>query len=516
LTFSWCCADGKNYHGHCLPVPKIDADRDAAANIDRLTAQVRALQESVNASLEHIEALKDDRDEYIAKLEAVTYQLDGTGTRVDDTGEYASSEALRLARRLQEQLTAAERERDELIRQLIDTQHDRYRIMTERDKATMYFKRMVEQGVRADRLKSELDEAVSSETHAAWKEVKARVRVLETAIESVDKFNRQHEDYRGSANVYTRAIRDVVIAALTTASPSTGAELAAKHGFQRLSDEAFKRNVERECARVAPPAETPAPTCKWCSRPPRENDNVCETCHGFLVMVGGRGSPVARDTLADAPALVDATTHCLECDRPFQIDAEIDRLRAAVQQYDDKLVSARAELAAEKKRYDVLAGLASTETLRLGNALAAANAEIAVLKWESDERLREINRLNNAHAATTAKLGAAVEMVNVLANHLESAADVIADCDVLDPEDEEDDEARALIARAREFVADAESREAGEVWAEMVAAIEKARALDKSLQVKHWGYDGGESYSQEHDDLRKALAKVDARRGGGR
>lgn len=42
----------------------------------------------------------------------------------------------------------------------------------------------------------------------------------------------------------------------------------------------------------------------------------------------------------------------------------------------------------------------------------------------------------------------------------------------------------------------------------MRAALEAAKRLDESLQIKHWGRSGCESYSQEHEDLRKALAAL--------
>jgi hypothetical protein len=125
----------------------------------------------------------------------------------DHSKDYARDETIG---RLQGALTASENERDHLKKSIAITDKNFRALQTDRDSL-----RVVNDGIR-DQLSDEQE----------------RVRVLESALEAIDKHNRRHEDAMNSANEYTRAIRIAVIEALTP----------------------------------APPAETPAPTEDWRQR----------------------------------------------------------------------------------------------------------------------------------------------------------------------------------------------------------------------------------------------------------
>lgn len=185
---------------------------------------------------------------------------------------------------------------------------------------------------------------------------------------------------------------------------------------------------------------------------------------------------------------------------------------------DVDLAEMRTALAAANETIERLTTLANNERAAWEVAvnahaatsaqLATAKAEIALLRDERDEARDHEMRAKEALGATSVKLGRAVEMVNVLANHLESAADVIADCDVLEPEDEEDQEVRDLIAAARTLAADADGTQAAAYVSELEAVYEAGKRM---REIHFAGDDAAAAWGA----LDEALAAVDARRGQG-
>jgi hypothetical protein len=80
---------------------------------------------------------------------------------------------------------------------------------------------------------------------------------------------------------------------------------AKEHCPRRLMGEKLAPHMPCDTgdhSKDAKSAETPAPTCKWCNRPPREGDNVCETCRVNMASMSSFPlAPVARDASVDAP-----------------------------------------------------------------------------------------------------------------------------------------------------------------------------------------------------------------------
>jgi hypothetical protein len=403
----------------------IDADRDAIANIDRLTAQV--------------ETLKRERDEHYRKLCNYWTTFGGCS---DSAGEH-------WVKQREARIQILEQERD-AARTAADVQ------AAEVARLNIVLAKETERAVKA--------EGANFTANYRAAKAKTRAHVLEGVLRKVEDISDRCKwgfmsDDRG-------LVDGIVKDALTTASPSTGAELAAKHGFQRLSDEAFKQNVERECARVAPPAER----CHCAPPNLTPGSRLCINCKCLVAPPADTPAP----TCNCAPG---QPKHCCvhfpsNCDEECASPAGSPTSAGAQCPHDEG-----------SPREDCF------ECLRADLANLREQVRVNKLLQETVTRDRD---------ATTAKLGRAVAALRVARPCVNSMGH------------------HGSLIEIDASLADDESREAGEAWAEMVAAIEKARALDKSLQVKHWGYDGGESYSQEHDDLRKALAKVDARRGGGR
>jgi hypothetical protein len=356
-----------------------------------------------------------------------------------------------------------------------------------------------------ERLASQI-ETLKGERDAA----NERVRVLEGALEAIDMHNRRHEDHMNSANEYTRAIRIAVIEALNPAPPTetpapTCGALEQSHGRNWKCDEnpghdGMHYDSKRKMA--WPVARDASVDARWkVFIPTTDRERMGPELYGRIAghlsrLEGERDRLRAQlgDASVDAPDFAvdwEQAAH----DRDIVIigkDGEIDRLRA--------------ELAAEKAAHADLntrAGEVRIVAEQRHAELAAANAKLTNVEADFDRLMRETAQLRAANAAITAKLGRAVEMINVLANHLQSAADVIADCDVLDPEDEEDQEVRDLIAAARTLANDADGTQAAEAWLELVAAYasHNQRGEDGPCECDYCKAFG-------------ALAAVDARRGG--
>jgi predicted nucleic acid-binding protein len=348
LTFSWCCADGKNYHGHRLPFNTVDRD----ANIARLTAQVAdltgqrdgmldtfkelhgimgtppwvSITDHARCLMSDLEVTRGERDKLTATAAALAadvtareFQRDEWRLKhADATRQIITLE--RQVQRLQEQLTAAERERDEQRSGWDDCQRQ----------AQAEIKRLL--GL-VNNLKAERDEhyrklcnywasfgGCSDSAGEQWvKKHEDRVRVLERAPRRVQVVL--------SAALVQSGMKKIVDDALTPAPPADG---RCRHGVDLKAFYCIECDAPRE---DAPPAETPAPTCKC------ESDEHCSVHFNC----DGTPKPVARDASADAPA----TNEPPHRDGGYW-DGWYDRDQSA----HDEIDRLRAELTAEKKRAD--------------------------------------------------------------------------------------------------------------------------------------------------------------------
>lgn len=230
----------------------------------------------------------------------------------------------------------------------------------------------------------------------------------------------------------------------------------------------------------APPAETTAPTCKRCGYP--------ENCH--------EDSPLNRDhgfSPVEAPAPIPDLWKCQQCSADVIEDAML-----------------RAELGGSEQRE--LAALAESDEYRIERDRLRADLAAANERADEAERQRKwehgMHHEEEAlHAATKARLGRAVAALRETTDHLETAANLIADEVDLDPDDGEDEDTQRVIASARAILADDESKDAGEAWREMEAVYEAGRSIRANLPSNR------SEWFTEQEELVVALAAVNARRG---
>lgn len=219
------------------------------------------------------------------------------------------------------------------------------------------------------------------------------------------------------------------------------------------------------CKMTATPAETPAPT-KW------EADHMGLCDHGINHRGERHGcdgcckrAPVARDASGDAPVLDDERK--LLCDK--------------INEWKRRYFLVADAVAAESQSAEQL-----VDTARQIRAdLAAANEEIARLKQAAlDELIIRgdiLRQRETAHAATTAKLARAV--------------------DILDDLNRRGGLGYETHERIRAVLADADSTQAAAAWRELEAVYLACMGI---------------SFRDSLPRLHAALAAVDARRGGGR
>jgi hypothetical protein len=388
----------------------IDADMDQRANIDRLTAQV--------------ETLKREVDQYEAQLQLERREGRELGLM------YAGSNE-----RLQESLTAVEQERDD-------------------------FKRIVE---------------VWRKRHGGAED---RVRVLEGALREVIRWGDKL-----SWSIMSDAcgwIYGIAKDALTPAPPVASHTLDCNEGMI-YGDSCSCAQPDGppicpvhhpDCApRTAPPAETPAPTCR---NPMCVEAGDCP---------GHDDAPVARDASADA-RIDPVQGICINPEDCCSVQDERDRLRA--------------ELAAAKKRADEFAGViikAAELNASKDRELAAANEEVARLHASMKLIRDAAKQALDDRDTTTTKLGRAVaEIQRALdANDIvctTSCNEVIGHT------------ASCSKGRMRAILADADGTQAAEALREMEAVYQAARVVEPD------GY--GKIRA-----LLAAVAAVDARRGQG-
>lgn len=277
----------------------IDADVDALANVDRLTALVAGL--------------KAERDD---ALRIIDVWRGRHGVLVDDAAALGkrATEAERLAKRWEECAKAFERERDAYkrdydaeiegaaeMRRLYGAENDEtlrmfvLRVVSERDEARMQVE--VERGEKrkSDAQRAELERMLTaSETD--------RDAMMELMLRRVDEADAANE----RVLVLEGALRD------------------ARDGIceiYRHIDEDRESKAMKACkpicdkidAALAPvlPAETPAvETCKWCSRPPRAGDNVCQQCRDNHA----KHSTQMFATMAETPASTCGQQHSILVD----------------------------------------------------------------------------------------------------------------------------------------------------------------------------------------------------------
>lgn len=533
LTFAWVSADGKNYHGHCLPVVSMLAtvDHDTAANIARLTGQVADLKSRLDAVNHWLDERTKERDEARrrlteeeqevelkqAALTGLSVELDAKHTKLVEVADrLRKSDAQRdafcttmaklheilatpawvnivdHARDAMADLMVTRNERDEALAQvkhlqasiaLTDKNTRRmqeeltalrdFKVMAEEqheDDNCAYVKACIERDAACDALRKsdsqrddlqrmltacEVDRDGYRDNCAAWNdrcesksarvhELEDRVRVLEGALGEI-----------ATGRYTTWKTQDIAQTALAT-PPA-----------------------------IAPPAETPAPTCP-CGEPKCSgvNDGANHQCGGpgeACLVPGcrecGTRRIVARDASGDGLSRCgrcDGYDPCLRCSDLGQIDRLKDEMRTA----NESIACLRAEL---------------------------ANNERAA--WEVATR---------AHAATKAKLGRAVAALQLGYAHVDAYGLARGDGGLLD--NQRIEQQQAFFDAARAILADAESKAAGEAWAEeeeYIAASLQQRHFDCPHDAEH-RCKCAEAATRIDERVETALAAVDARRGGGR
>lgn len=203
-------------------------------------------------------------------------------------------------------------------------------------------------------------------------------------------------------------------------------------------------------------------TCKWCDQPPREGDNVCESCRANL---GSMSNAPASGAFDWRQRHAEATTLLITRDR------EIDRLRA--------------------------------EVAKANARVSMANDLVRTLKEACDQNGVKHDEMRAAHTATSAKLGRAVTALRVVRFNVTG-----------EQEQHKRDEIDAILA-------DADGTQAAEAGREMSEALEAARAA--LVEYVPYPYNLSDARNMGTDAMillaRKAfdaLAAVDARRGGGK
>lgn len=417
----WFVFDGRLFHSECKPAT--DTNADALASIDRLTAQVAAM--------------KAERDEAIY-IAALCYRI-------------AQRSAASIRGQLLKRVGPWRRVKQDIIdayrynkRQAHAEKQAQWKeLERQRDEARIQVE--VERG-EVQRLQESLTACVQERDR-----LKASIAMTDKNFRAMQK---RHDEYRDALVVADAWIDDVA---------------------GEFKNDAYMAAVKQIYAALNPAPPSTVETCKWCSRPPRAGDNVCQQC---------RDSHAKHSTQMFAPPVETPapTCRCVHCGReseaPFVFcpkcgecnPAPVDRDASVDAPTDVDMYEAEVDIAKLRAELDA----ANEETARLQALFQQTHGVHHDWVWEG-------KKAQEALSATTAKLGRAVGLVGVLANHLESAANVIVDCDVLEPEDDEDQEIRDLIAAARAFAADADSTAAGEAYQRDQDELAILRRLERAV-----------------------------------